>query len=156
MEKGFKVTTFSIPASAFDPVVDVKQLRLGNWLQSFIIMDDGTGHISKRCIMPFRVDLKTMEILSDSQGRHFATMEPISLSPELLEKAGFEMMPNSFMASKVIRAGFRIGYHNGNASECSLFQHGIEFPLAAGQVKYLHSLQNLYFALSGEELEINL
>lgn len=154
MEKGFKVTTFSIPASAFDPVVDVKQLRLGNWLQSFIIMDDGTGHISKRCVMPFQADLKTMEILSDSQGRHFATMEPISLSPELLEKAGFtyegerDGQPTYTKWEDV--SCFRItkgaGIRNYYYIPC--------YPTV--QVRNLHQLQNLYFALMEQELEISL
>jgi len=46
------------------------------------------------------------------------------------------------------------GYHNGHPSECSLFQDGIEFALAAGQFKHVHELQNLFWILSGRELTI--
>lgn len=155
--KDIQVTSFSVPASAFDPVVDVKQLRLDNWLQSFIIFNDGMGTISKKCIIPFRVDLKTMEMLSDSQGKLFATMEPIAITPEILEKAGFERIMEfasntNWEYKMVTKTQTKLFYHRGTSS----FIIGSPQVASRTTIIYVHQLQNIYFALTGEELIIEL
>ena len=64
--------------------------------------------------------------------------EPIPLSPEILEKAGFE---------KCSCGGWKQG-------ELHLYK-GFNYERKR-IIKYLHQLQNLYFSLTGEELTINL
>lgn len=75
--------------------------------------------------------------------------QPIPLTPEILKKAGF------------VKEGLRY-----SKDWVYLWQDGnnIVFALAEMQeaigtflpVKFVHQLQNLYFAFTGEELEINL
>lgn len=73
-------------------------------------------------------------------------LHPIPLTPEILEKAGFKYDTVCY---------YRNGVHIGS------FKDGLYFtcsPISKDsvEIKYLHQLQNLYFALAGEELEINL
>lgn len=127
--------------------MEAKELRIGNW----VLAEEKMTEVSDILYAGINMDWKLRDV-----DFYWKDIKGIPLTPELLGKAGFKMMRNSFMASEVLRASIRIGYHNGNPAECSLFQHGIEFPLSAGQFKYLHSLQNLYWCLTGEELTINL
>src|SRR5574343_389431 len=82
--------------------------------------------------------------------------EPIPLTPEIFEKAGFkydegmesyDLFTSSGLISIATDYSFFIG---DNHLECG-FAGGNK-----SLVKYLHQLQNLYFALTGEELQINL
>ena len=78
------------------------------------------------------------------------TYTPITLTEEILLKCGFEKREdgdyNLFKNSEV------------DIVICSDFSSwkcdGINF--SVNYIKHLHQLQNLYFALTGEDLEINL
>lgn len=85
--------------------------------------------------------------------------EPIPLTPEILEKAGFERwayLGDNKYEFLICKARTLICYHEGNIRECSLYQDSKMIDLPASKVQYLHQLQNLYFALTGEELKIEL
>ncbi|MDM1299938.1 hypothetical protein HXZ94_15690 [Empedobacter falsenii] len=78
------------------------------------------------------------------------TYTPITLTEEILLKCGFEKREdgdyNLFKNSEVdivICSDF-------NSWKCD----GINF--SVNYIKHLHQLQNLYFALTGEDLEINI
>jgi hypothetical protein len=117
-----------------------QELRIGNW----VLMDNE----------PTRV-----ESISDNAINLFSDWEfyfkPIPLTPEILDKAGFR----------------KINYYEGNAfgleisDSHELVCNERMFWLACDDsfynepldhIKYLHQLQNLYFALTGEELNIQL
>lgn len=79
---------------------------------------------------------------------------PIPLTPEELEKCGFE--------NKLSIAGFPTGLYQKNGLDIGysgddivLDQYSARFKSEGlfVKVKYLHQLQNLYYALTGEELE---
>lgn len=76
----------------------------------------------------------------------------IPLTPELLEECGFERIMNfasdtNWTYKMVTKTKIKLFYHCGTSS----FMIGE--PLASRTtVIYLHQLQNLYFALLGEEL----
>lgn len=81
---------------------------------------------------------------------------PIKLTPELLEKCGFEFYHighNDF--------GLVGGFTGAKGIIINQYKDGI-FGFDYGEegnvteLIYLHQLQNLYFALTGEELTINL
>lgn len=90
-------------------------------------------------------------------------ISPIPITPEILEKCGFikseiengnplegyyysmELKEDKFCDLSLIE-----GDKNGVVEVC-LFPYGNNF-----RYKYLHQLQNLYFALTGEELQVNL
>jgi hypothetical protein len=85
--------------------------------------------------------------------------DPIPLTPEILEKCGFEKdkvtgdywdMVDEYGCSKQNFVIFH--YEDGTFSVgSSLGEYSV-----GKQFKYLHQLQNLYFALTGEELEVKL
>jgi hypothetical protein len=89
-------------------------------------------------------DIKQMEEHEHYLGLH----EPIPLTPEILEKCGFE------------NGERQINAHNDTIQVCgetvrlwagSAEGHGVHVLCQS-----LHQLQNLFFALTGEELEVNL
>lgn len=76
---------------------------------------------------------------------------PIPLTPEILEKAGFKKLSYDFEFWK--NSMWRLKQHKLN-NEWYLTHCGEEVDCI--KIKYLHQLQNLYFALTGEELNIEL
>jgi hypothetical protein len=71
-----------------------------------------------------------------------SNFQPIPLTPEILEKCGFE--------KRKTRLGAII-YHKGDF----VFNEIMHLSWKQGnviEIKHLHQLQNLYFALTGEEL----
>lgn len=72
-------------------------------------------------------------------------VSPIQLTPEILEKCGFET-PFIMKDSVKYLDGVMIDLHNGKILLRD--NHMIE-------IKYLHQLQNLYYALTGKELDIS-
>lgn len=84
---------------------------------------------------------------------------PIPLTPALLEKCGFIRTVTPMQSVNYI------DYRKGNMVcftlpdglvEVEYSGLGIEKRAYLTKIKYLHQLQNLYFALTGEELEVNL
>jgi hypothetical protein len=74
---------------------------------------------------------------------------PIPLSEEILLKAGFEKEDNFWWD---IRVKIRLVDNNS-----TIYITGGELPLIMlNNYKYVHQLQNLYFALTNTELQINL
>jgi hypothetical protein len=117
------------------------ELRIGN-----LINYEQTTHviteISKTMIIHCWVKNKKDEYVSD-----FSEISPIPLTPEILEKCGFEKANDNFggYLSPLYKVGrIRI---NDNEWYNSCFYT---------TVKYLHQLQNLIHALTGTELEIKL
>lgn len=84
-------------------------------------------------------------IITDKNKSAIDTLRPIPLTAEWIEKFGFDKLPNQnkydmdkFWACKL---------RNGNEWH---------FEDLECIVKYVHQLQNLYFALTGEELAIKI
>ena len=104
----------------------INELRIGNWVASVM---EGYHTDTRQVTID---DLKNMTI--DDIGIGYL---PIPLTPEILEKVRF--------AGTIFPAQLSISdsgkYYWGNINV---------------ELKYLHQLQNLYFALTGEELEIKL
>ena len=117
------------------------ELRIGNWVSVYDSY--------------YRLHEDEMEILMGA--RNYDDYYGIPLTPEILEKAGFFLLAknNCFYCKKIA-----IGREVIEISVCH--KDGIVFydgkyqeklPLT---YKYLHQLQNFYFALTGEELIISL
>jgi hypothetical protein len=80
--------------------------------------------------------------------------EPIPLTPEILEKAGFKKGEPFYISHEDT---FYLGDRYFWVQHCFCHKTSHESAIVlAWWVKYVHQLQNLYFALTGEELEINL
>jgi hypothetical protein len=92
-------------------------------------------------------------------------VQPISLSPEILEKCGFEMVEEEYEPSVGDAIG-RLFYNNmsiiqqKDSGKFHLLLDGgpdsHEYGFTGIEVRSIHQLQNLYFSLTGEELTVKL
>ncbi len=121
-------------------MIQAEELRIGNWITT-IINDNWikVDKISKQSVKDGFFYLIN-EFIQDH-------VHPIPLTPEILEGCGFkpEGLQCDFSNNEIdldkTDNGFKVSF-NGS-------MEGVE-------LKYLHQLQNLYFALTGKELEIKL
>ena len=107
--------------------MEANEVRLGNRL----ILSDGSNEF------PITVEPHDFQQMLDGDRLY----EPIPLTPEILEKCGL----NSPLAVLSHNRDFVIT--------------GTEYDyngVYIGKIEYLHQLQNLYFALTGQELTVNL
>jgi hypothetical protein len=128
-------------------MVNTKELRVGN-----LVRNNLSGEILKPC------DVLCDGINTDKiEGLNYGFIEPIPLTEEWLLKFGF---------NKDYKSGYiGIDVHNSDfvltePKKMGEWQNGYVFQFTAGNVPkfkeifYVHKLQNLYFALTGEELTI--
>jgi hypothetical protein len=107
------------------------ELRIGNWVL-------GASREKPQQITAFML-------------LHFEklNLKPIPLTPEILAKVGFKFADYLNTKTRFSKSNFHIDF-----SKKMWFLHGYRgYPIG---MKHLHQLQNLYFALSGEELNIDL
>lgn len=126
-----------------------QELRIGNWVKS-----DEVGIIQVNA----HLILHLTQVLSAVSG----FVEPIPISEEWLLKMGFEKVYASWMRiyytvdmedEETETIGIYIHVETGNC--CILNQTDNEQGANTKQsIKYVNQLQNLFYALSGQELEI--
>ena len=110
----------------------VSELRIGNWVQF------------KHTETPVRVDLGDFVMAREYKDERLDDYEPIPLTEEWLEKFGFEYSNLNGDSGLWKIPPFQIyGKYN---------QFIYDYRL---DVNYVHQLQNLYYALTGEELNQN-
>jgi len=118
--------------------MEANEIRVGNWLE-------WNKKPFKVCAI-FRSVTENELWAKDNNELH-----PIPLTEEILLKCGFKYYKES--NSYELDCGFSVPiwgkYDSENNLHVSCDEIGIE-------IHYLHQLQNLYFALTGQELEINL
>ena len=108
------------------------------------ILQDKIGYISagmEHRAEPFEDDLLQME----TSHKPTEELEPIPLTSELLEKYGFEIV-----SGEVYRKGYFVLEKLQDDNEEVFQLNGYEI---RPKITYLHQLQNIYFVLTGEELE---
>ena len=110
------------------------ELRLGNWVGLYagdtIVCQEHKIVVS---------DFEHIEALC------LVGFRPIPLTEELLLRLGLKkMLETEYTLNTYEFAGFKLWIHKGKF----LFDSRIE-------INYVHQLQNLYFALTGKELEWN-
>jgi hypothetical protein len=117
-------------------MINTNELMIGNW------------------VMYKNTPLKVVEILSytvsvDGGGLPFIydKLDPIPLTPELLEKCGFKRFNSKYKLIVDDGLGSILTVNEING-DYSLSCFPIEF-------QYLHILQNLVKLLTGKELEVN-
>ena len=82
---------------------------------------------------------------------HILNAKPIELTEEILLKCGFEKKEFDYFILKYGNNECYFSYKRNNLELCRNMQ-----TTASSKIKYLHQLQNLYFALTNQELTINL
>jgi hypothetical protein len=120
-------------------MIKANELRVGNWIASQY--DDD----------PIKVTGGLINAIEN--GMDECSVEGIPITPEILGKAGFSY--HSYKNGHL--------YYINNSSGFTLLQsYGkLNFSYSQSQtygkaLTYVHQLQNLYFALTGEELNIQL
>jgi hypothetical protein len=140
-------------------MIQTNELRIGNYIHR-LDLKGGVGYIDceKRMIGIKNAPLISVKVAGVVSGKvifgdgvqEAECLSPIPLTEEILLKCGFEDMGyglyslvNLFLNSNNDGFGIEI-----SSNEDSFFK-GV-------RITSLHQLQNLYFALTGEELEIQL
>jgi hypothetical protein len=119
-----------------------EELKIGNWIQDRLHREVKVSEI--------RQDHYVFHLSNGSKIKHnIKTASPISIATEWLERVGFckdEEYDSTYFKSISLLNGF-MSFGIDTHANVVLFG-GLEI----GNLKHVHQLQNLYFALTGEEL----
>ncbi len=113
-------------------MIRANEVRLGNWLTQF----------------PENVSIQVQDLIQTEfsyllNGLDLELFRAIEITPELLEQFGFKKQYDCwYHGTFIIRDIFEELFYHPN---------GVN---VGQQIEYLHQLQNLYFAVSGEELDV--
>lgn len=132
-------------------MIAVNEIRIGNWLQDRHEVTEESGfYVQVESIMYKGINYS----YRDEEDEYlFEHLHPIPLTPEILEKCGF-----------VYDNNYKINIGNGVTLEFDsdvffkqINSEGVpSFVVMPTEIKYLHQLQNLIFAITQKELEISL
>lgn len=122
--------------------LSVNELRIGNYVSHF-----GFEHKIEAIHSKNKLSDKHRHIVFENGVEtYLLNLAPIKLTEEWLLKLGFKKINGAFFKLSFLFYGIEVkdylGFH---------FKKG-EFTI---ELKYVHQLQNLYFALTSEELKIN-
>jgi hypothetical protein len=109
-----------------------QELRIGNWIQF------------RHTETPVRITLG--DFVREYNNEHLEDYEPIPLTEEWLVKFGFEFDKGCSYWKSEIELTKDTMEEYFTAFDCR------GFGLCEKEIKHVHQLQNLYFALTGEEL----
>lgn len=116
----------------------VEELRVGNWVMGYR--------------KPIKWSLENFDLLKQADLDEIIK-EPIPLTEELLLKCGFKSVSGDAMVHKLNRH-FRLEYALGEyVLRIKTDRHDSSYVRV---VRSLHQLQNLYFDITGKELEVEL
>lgn len=125
--------------------MEVKELRIGNW----VLLDWENVYR--------KVNVNVLAYISRSEKiNKIHPFKPITLTEEILLKCGFEKdledSVNNNIDYILNNCEYWIQYHE-DVNNFIFFGGGNSLGI---KLNYLHQLQNLYFALTGKELEVEL
>ena len=133
-------------------MINAKELRLSNWVLDSEGVERQVTVISAQgrvFLPPVKYVDRMPKILKLGEDCSTDLIHPIPLTPEVLEACGFENREMWFYKER-----FCLGYITTDLH----FQLEWKIDEIEGgwnllDIKYLHQLQNIYFALTGQELE---
>ena len=120
-------------------MIEAQELRIGNWVEM------------KASLAPYFKIQHGEDIDDVIEHRLY---EPILLTPELLEKCGFEKLYEdeySWIGKDTIGYSITIRKMSGMME----FYFAGQYETST-EIRYVHQLQNLYFDLTGQELKVSL
>lgn len=123
-------------------MINANELRIGN----IVYYDSAEGDL-----LTNRIDWQDLKWVSEDEKGFNLVHSPIPLTEEILLKAGFEKVSNESEALKYSLNGFDLVFTYDEWTWSP-----IQGAKIGTNIKYIHQLQNLYFALTGEELKIEL
>lgn len=133
-------------------MIDPSELRLGNYIL----------HKAGVRILPTKCGFQHFELLSKGLAKDIF---PIALKPEMLQKCGFienkkyYLLPDArefILTLPVMGKNKNEMYAYINSNKESYARATINDLIISNNFYYVHQLQNLYFAVIGNELEIDL
>lgn len=140
------------------------ELRLGNWVvyNNQIVKTTGLHYDMFECGNPDDENWMCTGRISEVQ--------PIELTEEILVKIGFEKIFQSNITKGMFELNYDISDNEFINVICRLFEDGTlnltiierygsmmgDNSLYKNGIKYLHQLQNAYYLLTNEELEVEL
>lgn len=126
--------------------METNELRIGNYIKA------GENIIRVDAIMPLRVEVYLNHGIGIAQ---IGEIFPIQVTKQILLSNGFSMS----YASDPQEEDAIEKYKNGTFEIFSFEKSGVLFLELMGlmrDIEHIHQLQNLYFAIYNEELELNL
>jgi hypothetical protein len=137
--------------------MNASELRVGNWISSYIFMDARPVFYGNKEISKKKVTADDIKFIADN---FMATYEGIKITPEILEKCGFykgeHHMAGEIHIIDIMKSAHRTMFITHDPSPLAVLCEENNGEIALDFIKYLHELQNLYYCLTGKELEINL
>lgn len=135
-------------------IMEAKELRIGNFVNYTHV--DSEGSLSSIvCVNQISDDW----VLDETQSTlMMSELKPIPLTEEWLKKCGFDNSEykKGYIGIDVRYTDFVLAYPKTHIEHseffCWTFEQG-KLQMFK-EIKYVHQLQNLYFALTGEELTI--
>lgn len=119
-------------------MIKANELRIGNYV--YVIK-----------VVPIIVTADHIKSISEGD----IDYTPIPLTPKILDSCGFKL-------DKRVGVWFETKPYNKDKTSVAIWDsHTMDYKWSMAdnkhiQIKYLHQLQNLYFALTGKELTVNL
>jgi len=131
--------------------MNANELRLGNWVEANSPMMQ-VKEITEHTVGLYMPGSEADPFLYDIE-----EIRPIKLSPEILEKCGFELNRNNELSIEINDIASHLELMSGTGgfyypSFTQTPQGDEERTVYFNRINSLHQLQNLYFSLCGEEL----
>lgn len=131
-------------------MIDIKELRIGNWVYE--------NHLGKKDTVASIYSNGYVQLNVMRSSSNLDYISPISLTPEILEKCGFVKLSYNRGNAKttyIYGGAFEICFASNNHITTYICATNSEYDIKVN-CKYLHQLQNIFYDLTGKELEINL
>ena len=140
-------------------MIDAKSLRIGNWIKR-----NSSGNYQQvKEVLTTCVFLQNEPPLNINKHMTIPVknISPIPLDPDILEKAGFVKYDDSDNDYTVYGNShddsdffLQLDWRRKTDGYTPLIKCG-EYEIIGVNIKYVHQLQNLFYSLTGKELEIN-
>lgn len=133
-------------------MIKANELRIGNWLE--------WRNPNNENIEPIKIEVADIVTIENKNRGHYYS--PIPLTPEILEKAGFKKQYTESNIGITVEETRNMQQYGGTRTYFIGWSnskiHVSPEMNCCGSTKLhsVHQLQNLYFALTGEELNIQL
>lgn len=121
-------------------MIQPNELRIGNYVK----------HVPLNTGIFVKIDSEEISYCESYPEEFNDNFKPIELTEEILLKCGFEKLEHLYKLH--LLNSLNLIYN----SEHNGWYLDIYHNTSKIELRYLHELQNLYFALTGKELEINL
>jgi len=133
-------------------MIQANELRIGNYVRQYDYDFYEDDKFKANTFNDVQVGLYTIDLIHKKD--EFTFIEPIPLTGEILLKCGFDGNINLGFGNDAIELNYITTDNHFQ------FEYGLpgtnKVIWLLTQVKYLHQLQNLYFALTNQELQVNL